>query len=64
MARTTFEAWIPEEYDSAVVQQVNQMSAIEGYATRIPMGSATKSAPRSGSATVAVIAKGGTYGED
>ena len=36
MARTTFEAWIPEEYDSAVVQQVNQMSAIEGYATRIP----------------------------
>mgnify|MGYP006050800183 FL=1 len=64
MARTTFEAWIPEEYDSAVIQQVNQMSAIEGYATRIPMTSHTTSAPRSGSATVAVVAKGGTYGED
>lgn len=66
MARTTVEAWLPEEYDSKVIQRVQQNSAIESLTgdAQVPMGSTTKSIPRSGSATVAVVSKGGTYGED
>lgn len=66
MARTTMEAWIPEEWDSAVIQRITQNSAIEALTgpSQVPMGSTTKSIPRSGSATVAVVSKGGVYGED
>lgn len=64
MARNTFEAWIPEEFDSAVVQRVNQLSVAETYARRVPMSTETKSVPRSAGVDVDFIAKGTAYGED
>lgn len=65
MARNTFEAWIPEEWDSSrVVQSITQISAVEALAARVPMGSDTKHVPRTAGMSVDVVAKGGTYGED
>lgn len=64
MARNTYEAWIPEEFGSDVITKVRQMSALETYAQRVPMGSQTRSTPRSGGVDIDIIAKGGTYGED
>lgn len=64
MARNTYEAWIPEEYDSGVIQRVNQMSAVEALASRVPMSSDTKSIPRSAGVGVGLVDKGGTYSED
>jgi HK97 family phage major capsid protein len=65
MARNTLEAWIPEEYEtSRVIQSINQLSAVEALASRIPMGSDTKHVPRTAGMGVDVVAKGGTYGED
>jgi HK97 family phage major capsid protein len=65
MARNTLEAWIPEEWEtSRVVQSITQISAVESLAARIPMGSDTKHVPRTAGMDVAVVAKGGTYGED
>jgi HK97 family phage major capsid protein len=65
MARNTLEAWIPEEWEtSRVVQSITQISAVEALAARIPMGSDTKHVPRTAGMDVAVVAKGGTYGED
>ena len=64
MARNTMEAWIPEEYDSQVVQRVNQMSAAEALFRKVPMGTATKSVPRSAGMGVAVVPKGSAYSED
>jgi HK97 family phage major capsid protein len=59
------EAWIPEEWEtSKVVQSITQISAVEALAARIPMGSDTKHVPRTAGMDVAVVAKGGTYGED
>lgn len=65
MARNTMEAWIPEEYEtSRVIQGINQISAVEALASRIPMGSDTKHVPRTAGMGVDVVAKGGAYGED
>jgi HK97 family phage major capsid protein len=65
MTRNTLEAWIPEEWEtSRVVQSITQVSAIEALAARITMGSDTKHVPRTAGMDVAVVAKGGTYGED
>lgn len=64
MTRATFEAWIPEEYDSAVITRITQTSAVEALASRVPMGSDTRHTPRSAGMGVDVIDKGGTYGED
>lgn len=64
MARNTMEAWIPEEYDSKVIQRINQTSAVEALGSRVPMSSDTKHVPRSAGMGVAVVSKGGTYGED
>jgi HK97 family phage major capsid protein len=65
VARNTLEAWIPEEYESSrVIQAINQISAVEALASRIPMGSDTKHVPRTAGMGVDVVAKGGTYGED
>lgn len=65
MARNTLEAWIPEEWEtSRVVQSIQQISAVEALAARITMGSDTKHVPRTAGMDVAVVAKGGTYGED
>jgi HK97 family phage major capsid protein len=59
------EPWIPEEWEtSKVVQSITQISAVESLAARIPMGSDTKHVPRTAGMDVAVVAKGGTYGED
>lgn len=63
-ARDNFDAWIPEEFSSDVIQKVRQVSALETYAQRVPMKSNTRSTPRSGGVGVDIIAKGGTYGED
>jgi HK97 family phage major capsid protein len=64
MARNVFDDWIPEEFDSDVVQRVNQVSVVERWASRIPMGSDTKQVARSAGVDVEFIAKGGVYGED
>ncbi|WP_445520442.1 phage major capsid protein [Streptomyces sp. NEAU-174] len=64
MARNTFEAWIPEEYDSKVIQRITQTSVVEARASRIPMSSDTRHAPRSAGMGVEVIDKGSAYGED
>jgi len=65
VARNTMEAWIPEEWDtSRVIQSITQISAVEALSARIPMGSDTKHVPRTAGMDVAVVAKGGTYGED
>lgn len=64
MARNTFEAWIPEEFDSAVITRVNQMSAVEAVASPETMSSTTKSIPRSAGVGVGLVDKGGTYSED
>jgi HK97 family phage major capsid protein len=64
MARNTYEAWIPEEFGSQVIQKVNQVSAVENYAQRIPMQTQTRSTPRSGGVGVGMVAKGAAYSED
>lgn len=64
MARNIYDDWIPEEMDSEVIMRVNQVSAVEAYASTTPMGSDTKQVPRSAGVDVEVIVKGGTYGED
>jgi len=65
VARNTMEAWIPEEWEtSRVIQTITQISAIESLAVPITMGSDTKHVPRTAGMDVAVVAKGGTYGED
>lgn len=64
MARNTYEAWIPEEFGSNVIQRVTQVSALEAYAQRIPMGTQTRSTPRSAGVGVGMVSKGGAYSED
>lgn len=64
MTRNTYEAWIPEEFGSQVIQKVNQVSAVENYAQRIPMQTQTRSTPRSGGVGVGMVAKGAAYSED
>lgn len=64
MARNTMEAWVPEEDDSSVIQRVNQLSAIERVARRVPMGTTVRNHPRSAGVGVSGIEKGGAYGED
>ncbi len=60
----TFEDWIPEEWDSQVIQRVRQMSTVEAYALRAPMSTDTRHIPRSGGVEVEGVSKGATYGED
>ena len=64
MARNTFEAWIPEEYGSEVIERITQTSVVEAVASRIPMGSDTRHVARSAGMGVDVVDKGGAYGED
>jgi HK97 family phage major capsid protein len=63
-AEANFDHWIPEEFGSTVIQRVMQTSALERYAQHIPMGTQTRSTPRSGGVSVGIVAKGGTYAED
>ncbi|MCQ8831764.1 phage major capsid protein [Streptomyces malaysiensis] len=64
MARNTYEAWIPEEDSSEVIMRVNQVSAVEAFASPEPMSSNSKSIPRSAGVGVSLVDKGGAYSED
>lgn len=64
MARTTLDAWIPEEKDSTVIQALSATSVIESEIAPTPMGTNAKSVNRSSATQVDVISKGGVYGED
>lgn len=64
MARNTFEDWIPEEWDSNVVQRVQQISVVESEARPYPMATDTRHIPRSAGVEVGGVAKGSAYGED
>lgn len=64
MARNTFEDWIPEEWDSQVVQRVQQVSVIESEAREYPMSTDTRHIPRSAGVDVNGVDKGSAYGED
>lgn len=64
MARNTFESWIPEEWDSQVIQRVQQVSVIESEAREYPMTTDTRHIPRSAGVDVNGVAKGNAYGED
>lgn len=63
MAVIDVDAWVPEQEGSEVLRKVNQESAVESYARRIPMASNTRTVNRSGGTDVAVVEKSGTYGE-
>jgi hypothetical protein len=60
-ATTIVDNWIPIEYDSDVVLRVQSESAVERYASPVPMKTATKEIPRSAGMTVTV---GTTYTDD
>lgn len=64
MARNTFEDWIPEEWDSQVIQRVAAVSVIESEAKQYPMSTDTRHIPRSAGVDVNGVAKGTAYGED
>lgn len=64
MAAENFNDWIPEEWDSAVVQEVMKTSAIEARARRHPMSTDTRHVPRSHGVDVDTIAKASDYEED
>ncbi len=61
---TDISTWIPEENGSQVISRVQQQSAIEALAKGVPMGSNTKSEPRTGAVDVNIVAAGGSYVED
>lgn len=60
-AADNFDDWIPEETDSAVIQRVNQVSAVEAWGRHTPMSTSTKKEPRSSGMAVATLNKSGTY---
>jgi HK97 family phage major capsid protein len=65
MATAEFSGgWIPEEFDSNVIQRVQQMSAVEAYGRHYPMAHETRHVPRSAGMEVEGVAKGGAYTED
>lgn len=64
MARNTFEDWIPEEWDSQVIQRTQAVSVIESEAKQYPMSTDTRHIPRSAGVDVNGVAKGTAYGED
>lgn len=64
MARNTMEAWLREEQGSSVIRRLAQVSAAETNFRAIPMAGNVKTEPRMVDMGVAVVAKGGTYGED
>lgn len=60
-AADNFDDWIPEETDSAVIQRVAQVSAVEAWARHTPMNTATKKEPRSSGMEVKTLGKSGQY---
>lgn len=63
MARINLDGWIPEERGSAVLETVNQVSAVELLATREPMTTDAKIIQRVGGVSVHVTGKGEAYTE-
>ena len=63
-AEVNLDKWVPEEFDSTVIQRVNRVSVVESAGSRIPMGSNIKSVPRSAGLQVDYTSKGTAYGED
>jgi HK97 family phage major capsid protein len=61
MARDNMDDWIPEEYDSEVIQAVTASSAVEAVANRVPMKTSSKSVPRDGGTDVDVLGRGDQY---
>jgi HK97 family phage major capsid protein len=64
MAAIDTHTWIPEEWDSDVIQRVNQVSVVESAARRVPMAHSIIHEPRSSGAAVAAVAKSAAYAED
>jgi HK97 family phage major capsid protein len=64
VTRNVFEDWIPEEWDSAVITRIKQMSVVEAYALTATMTTDTRHIPRSGGVEVEGVSKGSPYGED
>lgn len=60
-AADNFDDWIPEETDSAVIQRVAQVSAVEAWGRHTPMNTATKKEPRSSGMEVKTLGKSGQY---
>src|SRR5690242_1096717 len=60
-AADNFDDWIPEETDSAVIQRVAQVSAVEAWGRHTPMSTATKKEPRSSGMEVKTLSKGNSY---
>lgn len=63
-ATDNFDAWIPVEYSSSVIQKVMQTSAVEALGQEVLMSTNSRSTPRDSGSDIDHIAKGGAYGED
>lgn len=64
MARQTYDAWLPQDWNDQIWHSIRRTSVIESVAKRFPMSTDTKTFARSGDMTVDVIPKGTAYGED
>lgn len=62
--RNVYEDWIPEEWDSNVIQRVHQVSAVERHGRHYPMATDTRHVPRSAGVEVNGVAKGDAYTPD
>lgn len=60
----SFEPWIPEEWDSSVIQRVNENSVLERIGRPVKMTTRTKHVPRSGGMGLDVLDRGDSYSED
>lgn len=60
---TEANGWIQEEKDSAVVSEVNRLSAVEQVGRRVTMGTDAKAVARLVGDEPDIIAEGGTYTE-
>lgn len=63
-ATENFDAWVPVEYSSEVIQKVKQTSVVEAVGQEVLMTTNSRKTPRDSGADVDHIAKGGVYGED
>lgn len=63
-ATDNFDAWIPVEFSSDVIQKVQQKSAVEAYGQRVLMTTSSRSTPRDSGSDADLTAKGGSYNED
>lgn len=64
MALHSFEPWIPEEWNSGVVQKVQQNSVIERIGRPVTLTTRTQHVPRSGGMGMDILDRGDSYTED